>query len=92
MVRLWGVIFLDRNINLCLFVVSMKIKVKVHANSSQEKVLELDDGSFEVWLKEKAVDGKANLMLIKGLKKFLGKEVEIVSGFASRKKVVDVEN
>ncbi len=98
----------------------MKIKVKVHVNSSQEKVEELGEDSrcatfgggnekshpsefrgrsarkikgfprFEIWLKEKAVDGKANLELLKVLKKYFGKEVKIVKGFKSRRKVVEI--
>jgi len=68
----------------------MKIKIKVHANSSREKVDEISEGEFEVWLKEKAIDGKANLKLLKVLKKYFGKEVEIVKGFKGRKKVVEV--
>jgi uncharacterized protein (TIGR00251 family) len=68
----------------------MKIKVKVHANSSKEFVKEVDD-MLEVWLKEKAVDGKANLMLVKVLKKHLGREVKIKSGFTSKMKIVEVQ-
>ena len=68
----------------------MKIKVKVHANSSKEEVKKVDEG-LEVWLKEKAVDGKANLMLVKILKKYFGCDVKIKSGFTSRIKVVEVQ-
>ncbi|MBS3076476.1 DUF167 domain-containing protein [Candidatus Pacearchaeota archaeon] len=60
----------------------MKLKIKVHANSSKEEV--------KVWLKEKAVDGKANLMLVKILKKYFGCDVKIKSGFTSRIKVVEI--
>ena len=45
----------------------MKIKIKVYANSSQEKIEEIGENNFEVWIKEKAIDGKAN----KYLEKFL---------------------
>ena len=65
----------------------MKHKIKVHVNSSQEKIEEKKD-FYEVWLKQKAIDGKANLELIKVLKKYFGKEVRITSGFASKIKVV----
>ncbi|MBU4308669.1 MAG: DUF167 domain-containing protein, partial [Nanoarchaeota archaeon] len=46
----------------------------------------------EVWLKKKPVEGKANLELLKTLKKYFGKQVEIVSGFKSQKKIVEVRN
>jgi len=70
----------------------MLINVLVHSNSSQEKVEKTSDKSYEVWIKEKPVDGKANLKLIKIIKKyFRAKKVEIKSGFTSRKKLVEVE-
>ena len=68
----------------------MKIKVKVHPNSSQEKVVKISDKEYEVWIKEKPVDGKANASLEKILKKYFGKPAKIISGFTSRKKIVEV--
>ena len=68
----------------------MKLKIKVHANSSKEEVKEIN-GELNIWLKEKAVDGKANLMLVKILKKYFGCDVKIKSGFTSRIKVVEVQ-
>ncbi|MFH1607860.1 MAG: DUF167 family protein [archaeon] len=68
------------------------MKIKVHANSSKEEIKKVSDNEYEVWLKEKAVEGKANLKLIKLLKKYLGKEVKIKSGFTSRKKVIEVHS
>lgn len=68
----------------------MIVKVKTHPNSSQEKVVKLDDGSYEVWIREKAIDGKANLRLVKVLKEYFGKNVRIKSGETSRRKLVEV--
>lgn len=70
----------------------MKIKIKVHANSSKEEIRKIDNLNYEVWLKEKAVDGKANLELIKLLKDYFGNTVKIKSGFTSRNKIVEVED
>jgi uncharacterized protein (TIGR00251 family) len=67
-----------------------KISVKVHANSSQEKVKELGKG-LEVWLKVKPVDGKANEKLIKLLKKHYKKNIKIIKGFSSRNKVIEIK-
>lgn len=67
----------------------MKIKVKLHPNSSQEKIIEKDK-EYEVWIKEKPIDGKANEELVKTLKKYFKKEVKIVGGFNSRKKVIEI--
>lgn len=68
----------------------MKIKIKVHANSSQEKIVKLSENDFEVWIKEKPLDGKANNYLEKFLKKEFGADVKVVSGFTSKIKFVEV--
>ena len=68
----------------------MKIKIKVKPNSSQEKIEKISDEEYEVWIKEKPVDGKANIELLKLLKKYFGREVKIKSGFTSRRKIVEI--
>ena len=70
----------------------MKIKIKVHPNSSKEEVRKIDDIEFEVWLKAKPIDNKANLKLIKLLKNYFNKPVMIKSGFTSKNKIVEVKN
>jgi hypothetical protein len=70
----------------------MKISIKLHPNSSQEKIKEISkDKEYEVWIKEKPIDGKANEELVKILKKYFKKPVKITSGFTSRKKVIDID-
>jgi len=69
----------------------MKLKIKVHANSSKEKIRKINDGNYEVWLKEKAVDDKANVRLLKVLKRYFGKEVKIKSGFMSKNKIIELD-
>lgn len=70
----------------------MKILIKLHPNSSQEKIVEIEkDKSYEVWIKEKPIDGKANEKLVKFLKKHFKKNIKIISGFNSKKKLVDME-
>lgn len=68
----------------------MKIKLKVHPKSSKEEIKKINDENYEIWLKKGAVDNKANLKLIKVLKKYFGREVRIKSGFTSKNKVVEV--
>jgi uncharacterized protein (TIGR00251 family) len=68
----------------------MKLRIKIHPNSSQEKIEKMSDSDYEVWMKEKPIDGKANLELIKMLKKYFKKDAEIKSGFSSRNKIVEV--
>jgi len=69
----------------------MKIKVKLHPNSSQEKIKEIEkDKEYEVWIKEKPIDNKANEKLIKILNKHFKTKVSIKSGLTSRNKVIEV--
>jgi len=68
----------------------MKFKVKVHANSSKEKIEEEDNG-YEVWLKEKPTENKANIKLVKILTKHLKQPVEIISGFTSKNKIIKIK-
>jgi uncharacterized protein (TIGR00251 family) len=69
----------------------MKISIKLHPNSSQEKINEIEkDKSYEVWIKEKPLEGKANEKLIKLLKKYFKKDVKIISGFKSREKIAEI--
>jgi len=68
----------------------MKIKIKLHPNSSQEKIVNISEEEYEVWIREKPIDGKANEELIKILKKHFKKEVKIVHGLKSREKIVEV--
>lgn len=68
----------------------MKIKVKVHPNSSKEKII-VNDNSLEVWVKEKPVDNKVNTRLMKMLGTYLKKSVSIKSGFTSKIKVIEVK-
>ena len=55
---------------------------------------ELPDGSYEIHLKEKPVDGKANQALIKVLAEHFEvtqRQISIVSGASSRMKIVEIE-
>jgi uncharacterized protein (TIGR00251 family) len=70
----------------------MKIKIKTHANSSVEKIKRINDFEYEVWLKEKPLNNKANISLIKILKNYFKKEVVLKSGFSSKKKIIEVLN
>jgi len=78
----------------------MIIQVKVKPNSGEQSVeriflpqldsTKVPEEIYYVKLKSLADEGRANLELVKVLKKFLGKEVKIKSGFTSRRKVVEV--
>ena len=69
----------------------MKVHIKVHANSSQEKVQRLAHTRFEIWLREKPADGKANDKLLKLMREYFdGRNVKLISGFTGKKKVLEV--
>ena len=69
----------------------MKIHIKLHPSSSQEKIQEIEkDKEYEVWIKEKPIDGKANEELVKILKKYFKKQVRVVHGLKSREKIVEI--
>lgn len=68
----------------------MKIKLKVHANSSREKVEKISEKEYGIWIKEKPIEGKANKSIEILLKEYFGKNCKITSGFISNIKFVEV--
>lgn len=70
----------------------MKIKVKLHSNSSQEKIKKISEKKYEIWIKEKPIDNKSNEYLIKLLKKYLKTNVKIKSGLTSKLKILEILN
>lgn len=67
----------------------IKINVKAHPNSGKQKIAR-DGKSYNIYLKSSPENNKANIELIKLLKKHFNKEVRIKSGFTSRKKIIEV--
>ncbi|MBU3906971.1 MAG: DUF167 domain-containing protein [Nanoarchaeota archaeon] len=67
----------------------MKIHVKVKPSSGKQEIIKEEEG-YIIKLKSVPKDGKANIELIKLLKKHFGKEVIITSGFTSRKKIIEI--
>jgi len=67
----------------------MEINVIVKAGSKENKI-EKVDGYYKVSLKARAEKGEANLELIGVLRKYFGKEVKILRGFKSKKKVLKI--
>ena len=69
----------------------MKIKIKVHPKSSQEKINKIDEESYEVWINTSAVDNKANITLVKILEKYFKSKIKITSGLKSRNKIIELK-
>lgn len=67
----------------------MIIKIKVKPNSNKQEIIK-DEIGYIVYLKSVPKDNKANTELIKILKKYFKKNVEIKSGLKSKNKVVEI--
>jgi len=67
----------------------MIIRIKVKPNSSEQSVEKVEEG-YVVKLKSAPEGGKANMELVKLLKKYFNLEVKIKSGFTSKHKIVEV--
>jgi len=69
------------------------VSVRVHPGASREAVTLLPDGSLDVRLRARAVEGQANAGLLVLLAERLGlrrRDVEIASGLRSRNKLVRI--
>jgi len=67
----------------------MIIKIKVKPHSGKQEVIK-EGKMYNVFLKSIPENNKANIELIKMLKRYFKKEVKIKSGFTSRDKTVEV--
>jgi len=68
----------------------MIINVKVKPHSGRQEIVN-EGKNYVVYLKSVPEDGKANIELIKILKKHFKKEIKIKSGKTSRNKIVEIE-
>ena len=69
----------------------MRIIVDIKAESREEGVKKIDEGHYLVMVREPRKKGKANVAVLKLLKKNLGKSVSLVSGATSTTKIIEVE-
>lgn len=73
----------------------MIIRIRVKSGSSKQDIIKISDNNYVISLKERAEDGKANLELIKLLKRYFKnkcsiKNIKIIKGLKSRDKVVKI--
>lgn len=71
----------------------MKIFVKAKPNAREEKVEKIDEQNYVVSVKEPPVKGKANQAIRNALAVYFktsSASVKIVSGFASRNKIIEI--
>ncbi len=69
----------------------MIIEVKVKPGSKKEDIEKISETEYAVKLKERAEDNKANIALLKLLKKYFHSDVKIVKGLKSKNKVVKIK-
>ncbi len=68
----------------------MKISIRIVPNAKVFKIESMQD-KYKIYVKERAENNKANLALLKGLKKLVGGNVRIISGAKVRNKVLEIE-
>lgn len=69
----------------------MIIEVKAIPNSREQKIEKISDKEYKINLKEKAGDNKANVALLKILRKYFGCEAKIIRGLKSKKKFIEIK-
>lgn len=70
----------------------MIIKVRVHVSSGREEIIKISNNEYKIYLKKPAKDNKANLELLKLLKKHFHKTPIILKGLASHNKIVMISD
>ena len=68
----------------------MRIEVFVKPKSGKQKVEKITEFKYRAYLKKEAEDNKANVELLKLLKKYFGREVRILKGARVRSKIIEV--
>jgi uncharacterized protein (TIGR00251 family) len=69
----------------------MRREIRAVPNAGRDEVSE-KEGILIVRVKAPAKDNRANVAVVKLLRKHFGSEVKIVSGFASKKKLVEISD
>lgn len=71
----------------------VRLNVRVQPGASQDRAALAEDGSLQVWLRARPIEGKANDALIALLARALGVrkwEVVLVRGHRARMKVIEL--
>lgn len=73
----------------------MIIKVKVHPNSKQEKVVNNGDKIFDIYVNQKPIEGEVNKRLVITIAKYFktkNNKVFLITGEKSREKSFEVKD
>jgi uncharacterized protein len=79
---------------LSCFLPQMIINVRAKSSSSKEEIVKREENCFEIHVKEKAENNKANIAIIKSLAKYFNvpsSNVKILKGLSSRSKILSIE-
>ena len=68
----------------------MRINIKVKPNSKKQHIEKISKGEYKICLTSPAKNNKANIELIKFLKKEGKKDIKIIKGKTSRRKIVEI--
>ncbi|MDP3027865.1 MAG: DUF167 domain-containing protein [Nanoarchaeota archaeon] len=69
----------------------MILKIKVKPNSDKQEIEKIDEENYKISLKSKPEDNKANIELIKLLKKHFEKDIKIIKGLRNRNKIIEIK-
>jgi uncharacterized protein len=72
----------------------LRLSVVAHPGSRLERVRVVDEGTLEVWVRARPVEGQANAAIERAIATALGlkpRQVEIVAGSTSKLKIVDID-
>ncbi|MFA5060785.1 MAG: DUF167 domain-containing protein [Candidatus Pacearchaeota archaeon] len=70
----------------------MKIEIKVRPNSKKQEIHKISESEYKVFLKKPAEDNKANIELLRLLKKYFNSEIKLLKGRNSKNKLIEVKN
>lgn len=68
----------------------MRIIIQVKTGSKNDCVILIEENKYRVEVMARPEKGKANRAILNLLKRHFGKEVQIVSGFTSNTKIIEV--
>ncbi|MDO8460658.1 MAG: DUF167 domain-containing protein [Nanoarchaeota archaeon] len=68
----------------------MIIQVKVYPSSGREEIVKISEKEYKVYLKKPAENNKANIELLKLLKRHFKVDSKIIKGLRSRNKFIEI--
>ncbi len=72
----------------------LKFSVKIKANKSENRIVKTGENSFEIYLKSRPIDNRANLELLQLLSDYFKvnkSQIVIKSGLKSKLKIIEID-